>query len=1457
MSGLLRGCLLGGMLVTCGWPLQAVGGAPPGAGTATAEQHDERMAWWREARFGLFIHWGLYAIPAGEWGGRTDHAEWVRHTAHIPVEEYERLLSQFNPVKFDADAWVRLAREAGMKYLVITSKHHDGFCLFDSRQTDFDVMSTPFGRDILAELAEACRKGGVRLCFYHSIMDWHHPDYLPRRDWEQRPSEGADFDRYVAYVKTQLRELLTGYGALGVLWFDGQWEGTWTHERGLDLYNHVRSLQPGIIINNRVDVGGDSLGLTRPGHYAGDFGTPEQQVPPTGLPGVDWETCMTMNDHWGYNRHDSKWKSSRELVRTLVDVVSKGGNFLLNVGPTPEGEFPPESVQRLADIGEWMRVHGEAIYGTQASPFRSLPWGRCTQKAIEANPTRLYLHVFDWPADGRLRVPGLLNEVRQARVLSEVNRSSDVRVARDEDAVVLSGLGDDPPNNLCSVIALDIVGAPDVGEPPTIEADFNEFVDSLDVNIASQQKATEIHYTTDRSVPTIASRLVAGPVRLTENTLVRARTFRDGKPISEVSEKQFTRVVPVAARQEGEEKPGLEYSYYEGEWDRLPDFASLAPVLTGTVSDFEFSPRRQEERFAFRYTGLVQVAHTGMYRFSVASDDGSRLWIGDRLIVDNDGLHAALEQSGSIPLQAGLHPITVAMFERTGGDMLEVFWEGPDLPRQRIPAASLSHAEASVGAGPDESPQTGFTIGESSFLLNGRPFQIRSGEMHAARIPREYWRHRLQMVRAMGCNTVCAYLFWNQHEPRPGQFDFSGQADVAEYCRLAQEAGLWVILRPGPYSCAEWDLGGLPWWLLQTPDIQLRTRDARYLEAAQRYLLRVGQELAPLQITQGGPILMVQVENEYGSYGSDREYIAALRDTLRQAGFDVPLFTCDGPAQLKNDTLPNLFCVVNFGSDPENAFKALRSVRPSGPLMCGEYYPGWFDSWGRSHHTGDPQKVVRDLAFMLEHDASFSIYMVHGGTSFGFSSGANSPPFLPQSTSYDYDAPIDEAGRTNAKFEAIRELFRRHLLPGEVLPEPPAPNPVIVLPEIHLTEWSGLLDHLPSGQRDDRPRPMEMYGQAHGCILYRTELQSGPAAVLHIVEPHDYAQIYLDGRRLAVLDRRARGNRVNLPPREHAVPLDILVAAMGRVNFGPDLHDRKGITERVELVQGEATVELTGWETRCLPLDAEHLAKLRFQPGPCPRGVPLFYSGSFEVDRVGDTFLDMRGWSKGVVWVNGHNLGRYWNIGPQQTLYLPGCWLNPGRNDLLVLDLFGDVDEPVSRGLEAPILDELRPDPFGPKPSRRPDQSLKLEGLAPICQGVFGEGVDWHEVHFEPSGGRYVCLEAISSQGEDPFTTCAELVLLDREGRALSREAWSIAYADSEELSSEDGAAPNVLDGQRDTFWHTEWASSQPHHPHQIVIDLGAKFTVSGFRYLPRQDNPNGRIREFRLFVREEKFPGL
>ena len=665
----------------------------------TAEQRDARMKWWREARFGVFIHWGLYAIPAGEWGDRTNHGEWIMHTAQIPAKRYERYQDQFNPVKFDAADWVRTISDAGAKYIVITSKHHDGFCLFDSAHTDYDIMSTPFKRDIMQELSAACRQGGLRMCWYHSIMDWHHPDYLPRRSWEKRSAEGADYERYVQHMKAQVAELLTNYGPIGVMWFDGEWEGTWTHAHGLDLYAYVRQLQSDTIINNRVDKGrGGMEGMTKDRRFAGDFGTPEQEIPATGLPGVDWETCMTMNDHWGYNRFDDNWKSSEDLIRKLADIASKGGNFLLNVGPKADGTFPPESIKRLREMGEWMTVYGESIYGTQASPFKTLPWGRCTQKRVDDHTTRLYLHVFDWPVDGKLLVPGIFNQARAAYFHGTPLRRR-LPIERDQDALVIQ-VPPKAPNAVNSVIALDIVGRPDVNDPPTIAADAEIFVDVLEVAVTSDRANVELRYTTDGSEPTITAPRVQGPVRLTDTATITARAFRDGQPVSGSAAATFTKVTPRPSDATAALTTGLKYEYFEGDWNQLPDFGTLTPIKVGPVANFDFAPRDRTEHFGFRYTGFVTVPRDGVYTFYTLSDDGSRLYIGQTLVVDNDGLHGMQQAHGEIALAAGQHRITVTFFEKAGGDALEVEYAGPGIKRQPIPYEVLMRAQQISGPTP-------------------------------------------------------------------------------------------------------------------------------------------------------------------------------------------------------------------------------------------------------------------------------------------------------------------------------------------------------------------------------------------------------------------------------------------------------------------------------------------------------------------------------------------------------------------------------------------------------------------------------------------------------------------------------------------------------------------------------------------------------------------------------------
>ncbi len=567
------------------------------------------------------------------------------------------------------------------------------------------------------------------------------------------------------------------------------------------------------------------------------------------------------------------------------------------------------------------------------------------------------------------------------------------------------------------------------------------------------------------------------------------------------------------------------------------------------------------------------------------------------------------------------------------------------------------------------------------FLLDGKPFQVIAGEMHYARIPREYWRARLRMAKAMGLNTVTTYVFWNFHEPRPGEYDFTGQHDVAEFVREAQSEGLYVNLRPGPYSCAEWDWGGFPSWLLKKRGIVVRGADPKFTEPARQWLLRLGEELAPLQIGNGGPIISVQVENEYGSFGNDHAYMEQIHRDLVDAGFDkAQLYTADGPEQIPNGSLPELPAGINFppGNAPQ-AFATLHKLRPEGPFMATEWWDGWFDHWGDRHHTSDAKAQANELAWILKQGYSISIYMFHGGTSFGWMNGANidNKHYEPDVTSYDYDSALDESGRPSPKYY----LFRDAIAKATGVTPPPVPSiaPPITVPAVGLNQSVSLWQTLPPSVVSEQVKTMEDLDQAYGYILYSTTIPGPVSGDLRLDQLHDYALIYADGKLLGTLDRRLDQNKMHVDFKKPDTQLDILVENTGRVNFSLAIRgEHKGITKQVTL----AGKPLTGWAIYPLPM--EDPGKLPFGSGDCTG--PCFYRGNLKVDQPGDTFLDTSSFTKGFVCVNGHPLGRIWNIGPQKTLYLPGVWLYAGNNDVIVFDLEGKPGGSVE-GKAAPILD--------------------------------------------------------------------------------------------------------------------------------------------------------------------------
>jgi hypothetical protein len=586
--------------------------------------------------------------------------------------------------------------------------------------------------------------------------------------------------------------------------------------------------------------------------------------------------------------------------------------------------------------------------------------------------------------------------------------------------------------------------------------------------------------------------------------------------------------------------------------------------------------------------------------------------------------------------------------------------------RSLVKTIAVAAALSCLAAAPS-GQRRDFRLGERDFLLDGKPFRIMAGEIHFQRIPREYWADRLLKVKAAGLNTVGTYVFWNALEPEPGEWDFGGRNDLGAFIRTAHSLGLWVIVRPGPYACAEWDFGGLPAWLLRTPDIKVRCSDPRYLAACESYVLKIGEVIRDLQVHRGGPVLMVQVENEYGSFGNDRDYMLALKSYWDKAGLEVPLYTADGatPHMLEAGSLPGAAIGLDPGTNERHFAEAERLERGV-PVFCSELYPGWLTHWGEDWARVKTEDVLRDLRWLLANGKSFSFYMFHGGTNFGFTAGANfSDRYQPDVTSYDYDAPLDEAGRPTPKYFAIRDLLARYQPGGEAPPDLPEATRFISVPPIAFDESASLFDNLPPSVRSPQPGPMESYGQDHGLILYRTGLLGRRDGELRVTDLHDYGLVFVDGRLVGTIDRTKNETALAIPKAEPPNgTLDILVEAMGRINFGPRLLDRKGVTERVTL----GNMTLMGWDVFPLPLDEEYLRRLRYVRRPADRPAN-FFRGRFTLGTTGDTYLDMTGWTKGVVWVNGHNLGRYWDRGPQKRLYCPAPFLKTGENEIVVFDL--------------------------------------------------------------------------------------------------------------------------------------------------------------------------------------------
>ena len=752
-------------------------------------------------------------------------------------------------------------------------------------------------------------------------------------------------------------------------------------------------------------------------------------------------------------------------------------------------------------------------------------------------------------------------------------------------------------------------------------------------------------------------------------------------------------------------------------------------------------------------------------------------------------------------------------------------------------------------------------------------------------------------------NTLCLYVFWNIHEQKEGVFDFTGNNDVAEFCRLAQKNGMYVIVRPGPYVCAEWEMGGLPWWLLKKKNIKLRERDPYFMERVKIFEQKVGEQLAPLTIQNGGPIIMVQVENEYGSYGEDKPYVSEIRDCLRSIyGDKLALFQCDWSSNFTKNGLDDLTWTMNFGTGAniDDQFRRLGELRPDAPKMCSEFWSGWFDKWGARHENRPAKDMVEGMDEMLSKGISFSLYMTHGGTSFGHWAGANSPGFAPDVTSYDYDAPINEWGLATPKFWELRTMMEKYNNGKKMPAVPKAPMPIITVPKFELKEFAPLFngfdyrytwwDHEEEAH-GDRPKTFEELDMGWGMVLYTTRLPQIDDVKVEGVYPnddytctlnldaHDFAQVFIDGKYIGKIDRVKNEKSLTLPAIKQGQELQILVEGMGRINFGRAIKDFKGLVSPPTISatlhshlggvdKTEVTFTPSQWECMRIPDDYEvavnAFKKQKEEPvtheylnrGAIGRGYRYakesdelifgrgYYCGYFNLSKVGDTFLNFETWGKGQVWVNGHAMGRIWSIGPQQTLYVPGCWLKKGKNEIIVLDVVGPK-EPVVWGQAEPELNKLQLEKsnkhnnIGDKPD--------LNSATPIATGAFKAGNGWQTIKFDgQKKGRYLAIECLSTQKDGDRVAIAELYLQGADGKRLSREPWTTKYANSEEENG-NHTGDKVFDLQESTYWQTEKGASTPH---LLVIDLGSVQTITALEYLPRaEQGAPGSVKNFKIFV--------